>query len=187
MSILSHPLTYADLEREREVRDERLELIEGEIVVTPSPTAWHQLISHRLAVALDRVVVEPDLGVVLAAPLDVWFDDFNVLQPDLIVLLHDRQERFGRANIEGAPNLAIEILSPSTSRRDRGIKRDLYARFGVEEYWLVDPDTESATVFSNLQNGQYEHTEMSQKTATSVVIPSFFIEMRVLFVPVRGR
>ncbi|MBA3451305.1 MAG: Uma2 family endonuclease, partial [Chloroflexia bacterium] len=72
MSILSHALTYDDLKQQREIRDERLELIEGEIIVTPSPTPMHQLVVHRLAVLLDRAIVETGLGQVLVSPIDVF-------------------------------------------------------------------------------------------------------------------
>jgi len=184
MSIVSSPLTYADLERERAVTRNRLELIKGEIVATPSPTAWHQLISHRLAVALDHAVVESGLGIVLAAPVDVFFEDFTVLQPDLIALLQDRVRLFSRARIEGAPNLAIEVISRSTEARDREVKRNDYARFGVDEYWLVDPDAEVVTIFSALQDGQYHQSQTVRDVARSITIPGLTLRLAHLFRPV---
>jgi Uma2 family endonuclease len=126
MAILSHPLTYTDLERAREKTTDRLELIEGEIWVTPSPTPWHQLVVHRLAVLLDRAIVEPSLGEEFEAPLDVFFDRQSILQSDVVVLLHDRKDRYGSKNVEGAPSLAIETVSPSSGALDRKRKRNLY-------------------------------------------------------------
>ncbi len=184
MSILSHPLTYADLERERESRDERLELIEGQIVVTPSPSTLHQVIQHRLAVCLDQVVVKMGLGIVMSSPVDVFFGTHTVLQPDLIVLLRDRRPSFGTKGIEGAPSLAIEIFSPSTGSRDRGQKRHLYARYGVPEYWLVHTVNRTVTIFSQLETGHYTHESTASNTAVSVTIPGLSIELLELFSPV---
>jgi Uma2 family endonuclease len=184
MSILSHPLTYTDLEREREARDERLELIEGEIVVTPSPSPLHKVIQHRLAVCLDEVVVKLGLGIVMSAPLDVFFGAHTVLQPALIVLLRDRRPSFGSKGIEGAPSLTIEIFSPSTGLRDRGQKRHLYARYGVPEYWLVHTVNRTVTIFSQLENGHYTNDDTANNTAVSATIPGLSIDLSELFSPV---
>jgi Uma2 family endonuclease len=186
MSILSHPHTYDDLIHTRETTDDRLELIEGELVVTPSPTPLHQLVVHRLAVMLDRVIVEPHLGLVLEAPLDAYLDERNILQPDLVVLLHDRKDLFGSAKLEGAPNLAIEVISPSTGRRDRGIKRDLYARNGVPGYWVVDAETKTVTVFSDPEEGRYRSETVSSDTAVSATIPNVTADLAALFAPAFG-
>jgi Uma2 family endonuclease len=163
-----------------------LELIEGELVVTPSPTPLHQLVVHRLAVMLDRVIVESMLGLVLEAPLDTYFDERNVLQPDLVVLLHDRKGLFGSAKLEGAPSLAIEIISPSTGQRDRGIKRDLYARYGVPEYWTVDPNAKTVTIFSDPEGGRYRSETVSSDTAVSATIPNVTADLAALFAPAFG-
>src|SRR5262245_22114335 len=128
MAIRSRPLTYDDLQRLRESRDERLELIRGEIVVTPSPTGPHQRAAPRPAVMLKSVIVDRGHGLALIAPFDVVLDEQNVMPSDLLVLLHDRsQSIMGKSGFTGAPSLAIEIITPSTAYRDRGIKRDLYA------------------------------------------------------------
>jgi Uma2 family endonuclease len=186
MSVTSRSFTYADLQRERETRDERLELIEGEIVVTPSPASMHQIIIHRLAVLLDPLIVASGLGQVIEAPLDVYLDDRNVLQPDVLVLLHDRLDVLGPANIEAAPSLAIEVLSPSTSRRDQGIKRDLYARFGVPEYWIVDPVSHAVTICSAPRDGRYSQEATVFDTADSATIPGLSVDLTTLFAPVPG-
>jgi Uma2 family endonuclease len=186
MSVTSRSFTYADLLRERETRDERLELIEGVIVVTPSPAPMHQIIIHRLAVLLDPQIVASGLGQVMEAPLDVYLEDRNVLQPDVVVLLHDRMNLLGPANIEAAPSLAIEVLSPSTSRRDQGIKRDLYARFGVPEYWIVDPVARTVTICFDPRDGRYSQETTAVDTAASATIPGLSVELTALFAPVPG-
>lgn len=190
MAVQSRTLTYDDLIREREIRDERLrlELIDGEIVVTPSPALFHQIIDHRLTVLLDRAIVEPGLGLVIGAPFDVTFDEQNTVQPDLIVVLHDRTQALesGTVRIENAPGLAIEIISPSSKARDRMIKRDLYARFGVPEYWLVDHERGTVTVFSGPRDGRYETENTTNDVAVSATIPGLTVDLAVLFAPVRG-
>jgi Uma2 family endonuclease len=183
MSILSHPLTYADLERAREASNDRLELIEGEIYVSPSPSPKHQLILHRLDVLLDRAVVETELGIVMSAPLDTFLDDQNVFQPDLIILLQERSQLFGSTKIEGPPSLAIEIISPSTGIRDRRTKRDLYARFGVPEYWIVDPSAQEITIYSSPHHGRYEVERVASDVAASATIPGLSINLAALFAP----
>jgi Uma2 family endonuclease len=170
----------------RETSNERLELIEGEIIVTPSPSPMHQLVAHRLAVLLDRAIVETGLGLVLEAPLDVFLASRNVFQPDLIVLLRDRIQLFGSAMVESAPSLAMEIISPSTSTYDRVTKRNLYARYGVPEYWLVDPESETVTVFSDPGDGRYRAEQTTSDVAISATIPELSADLKALFAPVPG-
>ena len=186
MAIQSRSLTYDDLKRERETRDERLELIEGEIVVTPSPSLMHQIVVHRLDVLLDRAIVESGLGLVISAPFDVYLDEQNVPQPDLMVVLWDRERVLGSARLESAPSLVIEIISPSSATKDRVTKRNLYARYGVPEYWLVDPDAKSVTIFSDPQNGRYQAEQTVSDVAISATIPALSADLKALFAPVPG-
>lgn len=186
MAIRSRSLTYDDLQRVRESRDERLELIEGEIIVTPAPAPLHQVIAHRLAVMLDQAIDPDDFGVIMQSPLDVFFGEHTVVQPDLAVLLRNRMEQFGPQKLEGAPSLTIEILSPSTSDRDRGVKRELYARNGVPEFWLVDLDARTITVFSDPQDDRYQAEIVSSTTAISATIRGLSVDLAALFAPVPG-
>jgi Uma2 family endonuclease len=186
MSILSHSLTFDDLLRERETRDERLELIEGEIVVTPSPTPMHQLVVHRLAVLLDRAIVESGLGLVLESPIDVFLAAQNVFQPDLIVLLNDRIRLFGPDMVENAPSLAVEIISPSSGAYDRVTKRNVFARYGVPEYWLVDPKEKTVTIHCDPRDGRYQTETVSSDVAVSATIPELSADLKALFAPVPG-
>ncbi len=185
MSILSHLFTYADLERERESRDERLELIEGEIVGTPSPRPFLQFVSQRLYDLLKRTVVDPGHGLIGYAPFDVELDEQNVVQPDLLVLLGERTERIGETSVEGAPSLVIEIASPSTVADDQGRKCNLYARYGVPEYWLVDPAKKQVTVYSEPLHGRYRSAETNADFAVSATIPGLSADLTNLFAPLR--
>jgi Uma2 family endonuclease len=186
MAVRSRPLTYDDLQRLRETRDERLELIEGEIIVTPSPSLMHQIVVHRLDVLLDRAIVESGLGLVIGAPFDVYLDAQNVPQPDLIVVLRDREQALGSARLESAPSLAIEVISPSSASKDRVAKRALYARYSVPEYWLVDPDAQSVAIFSDPRDGRYHTESESSDVAVSATIPGLSADLKALFAPVPG-
>jgi Uma2 family endonuclease len=185
MSILSHPLTYEDLERAREASNDRFELIEGELFVTPAPSLWHQDILGNLYVLLRRAVFEPGLGRVYLAPADVRLDEHTIVQPDLIVVLSDRPV-LTAARIEGTPSLAVEIISPSTSTYDRGTKRNLYAQYSVPEYWLVDPEAETVTVFSDPRDGRYHTETVSSDVVVSATIPGLSADLKALFAPVPG-
>ncbi len=139
-------VSFADLERWPE-DGRRYELYDGEVYVVPSPIPLHQIVSARLYLALEEHTRAYG-GVVLYAPLDIVLTDFDVVQPDLIVFTRDRQHLIDpRKVIRHAPDLAIEILSPSTSANDRGRKMQLLARHRVKEYWLVDPDGVTIEVY----------------------------------------
>ena len=129
--------------------DIRYELLDGELVMAPSPNTMHQALTIELSTALHTFVKEHALGRVFVAPFDVvlWEgDEANVVQPDLLFVSAARLDIITEANVQGAPDLVAEILSPSTESVDRGNKRDLYARHGVGEYWLVDPEARTVTV-----------------------------------------
>jgi Uma2 family endonuclease len=117
----------------------RYEILDGELAVTPSPLIRHQQVSANLYRLLDRYVRRHDAGLLLYAPVDVIPDHSTVVVPDLVFVHKARCEIVSERAVEGAPDLIVEILSPGTGRRDRGIKLTLYARFGVAHYWIVDP------------------------------------------------
>jgi Uma2 family endonuclease len=131
-------LTYRDYLRIPE-DGLRHEIIDGEHYVSPAPETYHQRLLARLLVPLVLQIDDRGLGEVYPAPTDVHLSRHDVMQPDIVVVLARHAERITRKKIVGAPDLAIEILSPSTGRRDRGIKMRRYARAGINEYWVVDP------------------------------------------------
>ena len=140
-------VSYADMERWPE-DGRRYELYDGEVFEIPSPIPLHQMISARLHLALADYV-RAHGGVVLYAPLDIVLTDFDVVQPDLLLFTRERQHLVNPRRVtRDAPDLAIEILSPSTSANDRGRKLRLLARHRVREYWLVDPDAPAVEVYS---------------------------------------
>jgi Uma2 family endonuclease len=122
----------------------RYQVIAGELVMTPAPSIAHQDFLQNLGYFLREHVRANRLGKVIFAPCDVILSDENVVQPDVLFISKDRLDIITEANVRGAPDLVVEVLSPGTAHVDRTQKRDLYARFGVREYWLVSP--EAATI-----------------------------------------
>ena len=144
-------LTYADYLKTSD--DERYELLNGELVMPPAPLTGHQMISMALASRLYLYVDEKGLGTVVAAPTDVVLSDTDVVQPDVLFVSSQRSHILTRENIQGAPDLVVEILSPATAERDRTVKLDLYAQHGVIEYWIVDPDAKTVSVLLRGEGG----------------------------------
>lgn len=127
----------------------RVEYLNGDIVMTPARSPHHQIIVTNLMLLLGQYAMQNGLGLVLPAPLDVVLaKEAQIAQPDLIFIAKARAPKLvTRAAITGAPDLVLEIISPSTARADRKIKPPLYAKHGVAEFWLVDPEDQSVEVF----------------------------------------
>ena len=126
----------------------RYELHDGELSVSPTPTFRHQQIVMRLLAALYPHVAAHDLGELVPAPITVVLSDTWVVAPDIVYVAKDRLGLIGeRGTIDGAPTLAIEVLSPSTARIDRQTKKQLFERHGVPWYWIVDPDARCIEVY----------------------------------------
>jgi len=138
-------LTYEDY---RQLPDDgkRYEIVEGELYVTPSPSTRHQRVVGELFLQLAQFVREKRLGQVFVAPLDVVLSEYTVVQPDLIFVSEAHRERVREDGVYGAPDLVVEVVSESTRDRDAGLKKRLYLRSGVVEYWLVDPEEGALTI-----------------------------------------
>jgi len=139
--------TYKDYEKLPEGAP--YQLIGGELVMTPSPIPYHQEILGKIFYELKRFVEENTRGKVYLAPIDVYFSETDIYQPDIIFISKDRLNIIGEKKIEGSPDLVIEILSPATAYYDLRIKKDTYEQSGVKEYWIVDPIQKTIEVFGN--------------------------------------
>ena len=119
--------------------DDRYELIDGELCMAPTPIPEHQIFLFYLTKVIEEFVTKHELGRVIISPQDVILSEDTVLQPDMMFVSNDRMHiiKWGQY-VQGAPDLVVEVLSPSTSRHDRTLKRERYARFGVREYWIAD-------------------------------------------------
>lgn len=135
--------------------DQRHEIINGNLLMAPAPYTWHQDWSHELALVVGNHVKRNKLGKVYEAPTDVILDDENTVQPDLVFVATANLGIVQPRGIFGVPDLLIELVSPSSVRRDRYDKKELYARSGVKEYWIGDPANKSLEILT-LKDGRYE-------------------------------
>lgn len=133
----------------------RYEILDGELEMSPSPNVAHQRASGNLFAELRAHVRAHGLGEVFAAPIDVILAYTTIVVPDLVFVSNERAPLITKRAIEGAPDLLVEILSPSSTRRDRHTKAALYARLGVTHYWIVDPEARTLEEFVRTDAGEY--------------------------------
>jgi len=183
MSVAARTLTYEDLCRAREDGN-RYELIDGELIVIAGPSPKHQWTSSELFLAFHESVTKPGLGLVFTAPLDVHLGGQQYVQPDLVVVLKARRAIIGPAMIEGAPDLLVEIASPSSRGRDRTQKLALYARSGVREYWFVDAPSRAVLVHAEPVGKAYGRVERAEGVARSIIVPGLVVDLAALFADV---
>ena len=159
----------------------RYEIIDGELYVTPSPQFAHQISVTRMTRYLSAFVEDNHLGLVFVAPFDVVFSQFDVVEPDILYVSKARSEVLTRKNVQGAPDLVIEVVSESTAKIDRTIKLKLYARFGVLEYWIFDPNGPSAKIYRR-QHGALElvATLGPNDSFTTPLLPGFSLPLKKL-------
>ncbi|HST59399.1 MAG TPA: Uma2 family endonuclease [Longimicrobium sp.] len=138
----------------------RYEVIAGELYVTPAPGSLHQQVVVRLVLALGNFAEEHGVGTVFTSPYDVIFGDGDYVEPDVVFVRRDRDDIVADHGMVGSPDLIIEVLSDSTARRDRGIKRERYAAYGVPEYWIVDTEAKQIEVL-RLTGGDLRRAEMA--------------------------
>lgn len=123
------------------------QLVEGDLFIAPPPDLYHQDIVGNLFFLVRSYLQKRPVGTIHLAPSDVQLSDLNVYQPDLYFVSTGRKSILQRQGAVGAPDLVVEVLSPKTARLDKGIKRSVYARTGVEELWLVDPDRKEVEIY----------------------------------------
>lgn len=184
-AIAEKKMTYAEF-KNLEIPDgdtSIYELINGEIVRRASPNSPHQILSEKLSRRMGNFAEEHDLGQVLYAPLDVILDDVSAPQPDILFISKARFHVIDPNNgIVGAPDLIVEILSKGTGYLDKGTKKDLYEKFQVKEYWIVDLIRRSIEVYA-LENGRYKLVSFSEEEdrITSGVLKGFELKLSKLF------
>jgi Uma2 family endonuclease len=164
----------------------RHEIIDGEHYVTPSPNLRHQELIGRLHIEISLYLrAHPNAGRVFFAPLDVVLSYYDVVEPDLLFVAGDQTAIMTEKNIQGPPALVVEVLSKSTRKRDAQIKRRLFERTGVREYWLVDPELDTVQVFRPSPDGKLVRvTELSAEegeTLTTPLLPGCAIALSELF------
>ena len=162
--------------------DERYELLDGELILIASPNMAHQDVVINLGTPLSVFVKEGNLGKLYFAPTDVLLSETEVVQPDILFISKEREHIRTPANIQGTPDFIVEIISPSSARRDWGYKRELYARHEVKEYWIVDPANRIVSVML-LRDGvlDLDATYGEGDTVTSSTLEGFGVEVEDLF------
>lgn len=165
--------------------DERYELFDGALTTMPAPSIAHQHVAMKLGTRLDSFAEEANLGVVFSAPTDVVLTQTDVVQPDLMFISSERAGIVKTANIQGAPDLIVEIRSDSTAERDETLKRQLYEECSVQEYWLVDPEARTITVLLLGEDGYAEAATYTEgHTLTSPMLEGFAADLDEIF-PIR--
>lgn len=162
--------------------DERYELIEGELIMLPTPKTEHQRISGKISQKIGRFVEEKKCGDAFFAPCDVVLGGKDVVQPDILFVSKEREQIIEEDNIKGAPDLVVEIVSDSSAYNDFVTKKMLYSKHGVQEYWIVVPDDEAIELFE--RSGEKlilkRRCEKGDKLA-STVLKGFEMELAEIF------
>jgi Uma2 family endonuclease len=149
----------------------RYELIEGDLLVSPAPSSRHQTVSRRLQFELMKALEEAGLAQVFDAPIDVVLEETTCVQPDLVVVSAANAHLITERAIEGVPDVLVEILSPTSLDRDQHLKRKLYQRFAVPEYWVVDP--EHGMMVVHRFNGEVYGIRARYDRASTLECPDF--------------
>jgi Uma2 family endonuclease len=179
-------LTYDDL-LELPADGNRYEIINGELFVNPAPILFHQRIVQNIFIALELWARAHRAARVYVSPVDVMFTNESVVEPDIVVIKSEREGILANEkNVQGAPNLCIEVLSPSTRRLDEVHKRKLYERGGVDEYWIVDPELELVKIYRRAGAIFERAAEISTETGgtlTTPLLPEFALGIAEVFAP----
>lgn len=177
------PLTYEDY---LTIPDDgkRHEIIDGIEFMSPSPSTPHQRTAQRLHLALPPHVDDQSLGEVFIAPYDVLLSESNIVQPDLLFVSRDCSSIVKDHGIEGVPDLVAEVISEGNRRYDEVRKRNLYARHGVTEYWVLDPALETVKVYRSPEGGYERVAELTAENTdelTSPLLPEWRLPLTDLF------
>lgn len=179
MATVLGAFTYEDLEKMPD-DGRRYELLNGEIVMSPSPSWAHQELVFRLAALLRAFVQDRAGGVVLLAPFEIRLPGPSALQPDVLAFSAERRHLMRRNHAVGAPDLVVEVLSPSTRDRDEGEKLAIYLAAGVHEYWLVDPEAGALRALA-LDGARARPLPVDGNRVASAAFPGLTVDVSGLF------
>jgi Uma2 family endonuclease len=175
------PLTIEDYRMLPETGP-RYQLIEGDLYMSPAPNRYHQDISMNITLLLQAYLQKRRIGKLYCAPFDVYLNQINAHQPDIVFVSKANYSILTDAGAEGAPDFVVEILSPKTAFLDKKSKRRVYARSGVKELWLVDPDVKTISVYLLQQNADKPAaTHSEEDTFTSSHFPGLKISAAKIF------
>jgi Uma2 family endonuclease len=162
--------------------DNQYELIGGELILVPAPRTSHQELSGKIYRKIADFIENNNLGKAFYAPIDVILSKTEKPQPDILFISKDRLNTITEKNIQGAPDLVVEILSPSTTSRDKVEKSRLYYKYGVKEYWIIDPDAKIVEVFTpGEKNWNVVEAYRNDEILTSPLLPGLQINLVNVF------
>jgi len=157
------------------------QLINGELIKNPSPALEHQRTSKRLFHMLYTLIEIPKKGEVFYSPVDVYVDEENVFQPDIVVILEGSRAKMTKKGVERAPDVVVEILSPPTAYYDLIVKKEVYERVGVKEYWLLDSNRKTFEIYKNTEEGFKLTSQAKEKGKVLSEILELEIDLKEIF------
>ncbi len=162
--------------------DKRYEVFHGELRMVPAPSMDHQGISRDLGVLIWKFAKEKKLGTVFFAPVDVIFDDDEVYQPDIVFIKGERRNIIKKNAIHGVPDMVVEIISPSSTFYDTVEKKEVYRKYGVQEYWVVFPGEKGIEVLALEKQGYQEFSKARKRgVVKSKVLEELAIDLKEVF------
>ena len=162
----------------------RHELIDGEHYVTATPNLKHQMIVMNLGAMIWNYLKQHPVGRAFFVPMDIVLSDYDVVEPDLQFISRERQAILTKQHVRGAPDLVVEVGSPSTRKRDETIKRRLYERCGVSEYWVIDPVIDTIKVYRRVDDRYVRSVELSLESGdvlTTPLLPGLEMPLSTIF------
>ena len=186
MEVLAKSITYEEFSKKEFPEDDPYiyELINGELMRKNAPSGEHQYAQSKLFYKMMHHVSENNLGTVFATPTAVLLTEYSAPQPDLVFLSQEKMDLFDPYwGIKGAPDIMVEIVSPTSYKRDHLLKKELYAEHGIPEYWIVDPSYHAVEVFV-LKEGRYERHAfgIDGETVGSHILQGFELEVSSIFI-----
>lgn len=179
--VKSRPFTYHDYYSLPE-HGPRYQLVEGELHLNPTPNRFHQTISRNMMGSVFGYLRKNKIGIFYTAPFDVQLTDLNVYQPDIVYIKNEHRSLLTQQGLRGAPDFVVEILSPATAELDLGVKREIYARTGVEELWIVEPDARRIQVYRLQENRETPSVTHGENAAIeSPLFPGLIFRTEEIF------
>lgn len=154
------------------------QLIYGELIMSPAPSPKHQDIVKKLFLIFNNTIDKNKLGITYFSPVDVYFDEENILQPDIVIIFKENYNKIKEKFIQGAPDIVVEVLSTTNAYYDLKFKKNIYERFNVKEYWIVDPMESSVEIFTN-QNQKFQLYQKSELPHSNLIQSSLLSDLKI--------
>ena len=180
-ALLTKRLTYSDYVQLTPPDSGHYQLIQGELMTMTSPNTRHQRIIRLLTKSLESYLEKYPIGEIFLSPMDVVFTDGDVYQPDILFILESNKHIIEETKINGVPDLIVEVLSPSNAYYDLVVKKKIYEKCGVREYWIVDPLQNTLDLYV-LHNNKFQHKIQIEKKGKipSEIFPGLDLDLETI-------